>query len=184
MRKTADIHYDNRYLGRWTMKKLYGIALVLASVAASGFAQDADKLARLDHYVGSWGGYSGRTTSISGSIDITSAWVKVGVKKTTSDAIELEGSLWGAKAALRFDNTSAKYLLSWSVDGFPPVVDLAVQFAEPAGFVGAATFTCKGKECEAKATIKEGKDGGSEWELVVTQGKNKWRLSLGLGKGQ
>src|SRR3989442_14932298 len=103
------------------MKKLYGIALVLASVAASGFAQDADKLARLDHYVGSWGGYSGRTTRISGAIEITSAWAKVGVKKTISDAIELEGNLWEAKAILKYDKASARYLLGWSADGFPPV---------------------------------------------------------------
>ena len=166
------------------MKKLYVIALLLVSVAASGFGQDAEKLARLDRYVGSWGGYSGRTTSISGSIDITSAWMKVGVRKTTPDAIELEGNLWGAKAVLKYNKTSAKYLLSWSADNFPPVVDLPVQFSEPAGFVGAATFACKGKECEAKATIKEGKDGGSEWELIVTQGRDKWHLSLGMGKGQ
>jgi len=166
------------------MKKLYGIALLLLSVAASAFGQDAAKLARLDRYVGSWGGYSGRSTSISGAVDLTSAWVKVVARKTTPGAIELEGNLWGAKAALKYDKTSARYLLSWSADGFPPVVELPVQFSKPAGFAGAATFTCNGKECEAKAAIKEEKDGGSEWTLVVTQGKDNWRLRLSLGKGQ
>ena len=155
---------------------------VVFVVSASGAAQDAN-LARLDRYVGSWGGYSSKTTSISGLVNLTSAWVDLVAKKAAPNAIELQGKPWDVKAALRFDKASGKYLLGWSAEGFPPVADLPVQFSE-GGFTGIATLTCNGKECQAEATIKETDGGGSEWTLVVNQSKDRWSLRLRLGKGK
>ncbi len=185
VRNTAEISlHNNCSFLCCTMKKLSGIVLLLLSFLVSGFGQGVDEMTRINHYVGNWGGYASKSSSISGSVDITSAWVDIVAKKTTSGAIELVGNPWGVKAALKYDKTSARYLLNWSVDGFPPVKELPVQFSEPAGFAGTVKLMVNGKEAEAKATIEEEKDGGSKWTLDITQGKDKWGLRLSLGSGK
>ncbi len=154
----------------------FAIIAAMLLLAPAAVAQ-----AQLDQYAGEWGGYGGWSTSISGKIDLTSRFVITTVKKTGEDAIELTANQWGAKAVLRFDKAAQKFLLSWSADGFPSVTD--VPLAEKAGgFTGASTFACEGGQCKATAEIAPKKDGTSEWEMVVTRGRDRFRVSLTLGR--
>lgn len=154
-----------------------------ANLSANSSGQGADSLARLDRFVGTWGGYSSKSTSISGEIGLESRWLKVIVKQVAPGTVGLEGDIWGAKATLKNDTSSGSYLLSFEAEDFPQVADLPLTFSEAEGFTGAKTFTNNGKEFKAKATIKDDK-GGSEWGLGVTQGKDKWNLTMRLGKEQ
>ncbi len=166
------------------MRKACGLALVLLSASAlAALAQDAAPSAKLDRYVGSWGGYAGRGITLSPDITADSAWMNVVVKKTAPDTIALQGSIWGAKATLRYDKSSSKYLLGWEADQFPPVADLPLQFSEQDGFSGSMTISYKGNPAEVKATIKN-KGEESDWGIEITQGRNRWSMSLTLGKGE
>ncbi|HTP86626.1 MAG TPA: hypothetical protein VMJ34_06755 [Bryobacteraceae bacterium] len=153
-----------------------GFYAVLMLLAPAAVAQ-----AQLDQYVGEWGGYAGWSTSISGQVDLTSRFVKTTVKKTSAGAIELTANQWGAKAAMRFDKAAQKFLLNWSADGFPAVTDVPLMEAA-GGFTGTSTFACDGGECRATAEIKPKDGGGSDWEMVVTRGRDRFRVSLTLGK--
>jgi|SRR5688572_30047343 len=146
--------------------------------------QGAGSLGRLDRFVGTWGGYSSKSTSISGEVGLESRWVKVVVKQVSPGTVGLEGDVWGAKATLKNDQGSEKYLLSFEAEGFPQVAELPLSFSDADGFFGDTTFTNKGKEFKAKATIKSDDKGGSEWGLGLTQGKDKWNLTMRLGKEQ
>jgi hypothetical protein len=154
-----------------------------ANLSTNSSGQGDANLARLDRFVGTWGGYAGRSTSVSGEVGIDSRWMKVTVKQVTPGTVGLEGDVWEAKATLKYDPTSGRYLLSFGAEGFPPVADLPVTFSEADGFSGATTFTNNGKEFKAKATIKDDK-GESEWRLGVTRGKDMWNLTIRLGKEQ
>jgi hypothetical protein len=154
-----------------------------ANLSTNSSGQGDGNLARLDRFVGTWGGYAARSTSVSGQVGIDSRWMKVIVKQATPGTVGLEGDVWEAKATLKYDTSSGKYLLSSQAEGFPQVAALPLTFSEADGFVGATTFTNNGKEFKAKATIKDDK-GESEWHLVVTQGKDMWSLTIRLGKGQ
>jgi hypothetical protein len=155
-----------------------------ANLSTNSPTQGDANLVRLDRFVGTWGGYAGKSTSISGQVGIDSRWMKVTVKRVTPGTVGLEGDVWDAKASLKYDATAARYLLSFGAEGFPQVADLPLTFSETEGFSGATTFTNNGKEFKAKATIKDDDKGESEWHLGVTQGKDMWNLTIRLGKEQ
>lgn len=140
-------------------------------------------LARLDRFVGSWGGYAARSTVVSGKAGIDSRWMNVNAKRVTPDAVGLEGDVWQTKASLKYDKSTEKYFLSIEAEDFPRVAELPMTFSETEGFSGETTFKYKGKEYKAKATIKDNK-GASEWHASVTQGKDLWNLTIRLGKEQ
>jgi hypothetical protein len=154
-----------------------------ANLSTNSPRQGDGNLAKLDRFVGTWGGYASRSTSVSGQVGIDSRWMKVTVKQVTPGTVGLEGDVWEAKATLKYDAPSARYLLSFGAEGFPQVADLLLTFSETDGFSGATTFTNNGKEFKAKAAIKDDK-GESEWHLGVTQGKDMWNLTIRLGKEQ
>jgi len=137
--------------------------------------------AKLDRFVGDWGSYGSRTSSVSGKIGLDSKFVKTTVKKTSGDAVMLEGDSWLAKGALRYDPATQKYLLSLTAEDFPGVNNLPLTFSDSEGFAGETTFKNGDKEYKATATIKDDK-GSSLWEIKVTQGKDFWSLRLRLGK--
>ena len=151
--------------------------------AANVPAKSSGPAARLDRFVGSWGGYAGRTTAVSGKVGLDSRFMKSVVKQAGPDTVALEGDIWQAKATLKYDTNSQKYLLSLTAEDFPQISDLPMSFSDSDGFSGDTTFTNKGKEFKAKATIKDDK-GASEWHLNVTQGKDMWGLTIRLGKEQ
>ena len=154
-----------------------------ANLSTNSSGPGDSNLARLDRFVGTWGGYAGRSTAVSGQVGIDSRWMKVTVKQVTRGTVGLEGDVWEAKATLKYDPASGNYLLSFGAEGFPQVTDLPLTFSEADGFSGATTFKNNGKEFKAKATIKDDK-GESEWRLGVTQGKDMWNLTIRLGKEQ
>ena len=154
-----------------------------ANLSTNSSGQGAGSLGRLDRFVGTWGGYASKSTSVSGEVGLESRWMKVTVKQVTPDTVGLDGDVWGAKATLKYDTSSGRYLLSFGAEGFPQVADLPLSFSEAEGFSGATTFTNNGKEFKATATIKEDK-GGSDWRLSVTQRKDMWNLTIHLGKEQ
>jgi len=139
--------------------------------------------ARLDRFVGSWGGYAGKTTAVSGQVGLDSRWMKVTVKQVSPGSIALDGDIWQAKATLKYDATSDKYLLTFAAEDFPQVTEMPMTFSEADGFSGTSMFTNKGKEFKAKATIKDDK-GESEWKMNVTQAKDMWNMTIRLGKAQ
>ena len=139
--------------------------------------------AKLDRFVGEWGAYSSRSSSVSGKVGLDSKFVKTTVKKTSGDAVMLEADSWLAKGALRYDSASQKYLLSLTAEDFPGLNNLPMTFSDSDGFSGETTFKNGDKEYKATATIKDDK-GASQWEAKVTQGKDFWSLRLRLGKDQ
>jgi hypothetical protein len=155
-----------------------------ANLSTNSSGQGADTPGKLDRFVGTWGGYSSKSTSISGEVGLESRFMKVIVKQVAPGTVGLEGDVWGARATLKNDTSSGSYLLSFEAENFPQVAELPLTFSEADGFIGARTFTNNGKEFKAKAAIKNDDKGGSEWGLRVTQGKDKWNLTMRLGKEQ
>ena len=148
---------------------------------ATTTAKSSGPGARLDRFVGSWGGYAGRSSAVSGQVGIDSRFMNIVVKQSSPGAVALEGDVWQAKGGLRYDAGSDKYLLSFEAEDFPKVSDLPMKFSEADGFSGETTLTHKGKEAKATATIKDDK-GQSQWGVKVNQGKDLWSVTIRLGK--
>src|SRR5204863_7171452 len=123
--------------------------------------------ARLDRFVGECGSYCSRASAVSGQVGIDSRFMKTKVKKTSADAVSIEGDVWKAKCILRYDSSSQKYLLSFSAEDFPGITDVPMTFSETEGFAGEATFKNGGKEAKATATIKDDK-GVAELHMTLT----------------
>ena len=139
--------------------------------------------ARLDRFVGDWGGYGGRTSAVSGKVGLDSRFIKTNVKRTSGDSLTLIGEKWEIKATLKYDNDSQKYLLSLAAEDFPGVTNVPMTFSETDGFSGETTFKNGSKEFKGTATIKDDK-GAAEWQVKLTQGKDFWNLHIRLGKDQ
>lgn len=104
-------------------------------------------------------------------------------KKTSADSVLIESDIWMAKGILRYDNSSQKYLLSFTAEDFPGFTELPMSFSESDGLSGETTFKNAGKEYKVTATIKDDK-GASDWQMKMTQGKDFWSLHTRLGKDQ
>jgi hypothetical protein len=137
--------------------------------------------ARVDKFVGSWGGYSGRSSAVSGQVSLDSRFMNTVVKQTGPGAVIFEGDIWQAKGSLRYDAAADKYLLSFEAEDFPKLTDVPLKFSGAEGYAGEATLSQKGKEAKATVTIKD-EQGTSHWSMRVNQGKDMWSFRIALGK--
>lgn len=172
------------------MKRMCFLAVFGLFGASLWAGQTAGEEAKLESFIGKWGGYTGSRSTISGSVDIQSRYMHVAVTKSKLGALDLTGTVVGMtraepdttvlKATLRFDKKAGKYLLSYTAKG-PSVTDLPLTYTEAEGFSGTMSFTREGKEFTATATIKD-KKGVPEWELGCSQGRDSWSFRFGLAK--
>jgi hypothetical protein len=138
--------------------------------------------ARVDRFVGSWGGYSGRSSGVSGQVSMDSRFMNIVVKQTAPGAVSVEGDIWQAKGGLRYDSGSDKYLLSFEAEDFPKLTDVPLKFSDTEGYSGESTISHKGKDATTTVSIKDDDKGRSQWSLRVNQGKDMWSLRFTLGK--